>query len=189
MSERAQTGVWPSSSGDVLLTPRLRLRRWRPEDEPPMRAINRHPEVARHLNRPPSDGPVDDFHLFALAHWEQHGFGPFALESREPGLEGAFLGFTGVAHPVYLPALATRVELGWRLGRTAWGRGLATEAALAVREHALTTLALRDLISVVHPENVRSQRVTTKLGMEIERQVHNPLIGLDVDVWALASGR
>ena len=120
-------------------------------------------------------------------HWRRHGFGPFALESREADDAGRFLGFAGVAYPAYLPALAERPEIGWRLARGAWGRGLATEAALAARDHAFETLGLPELIAIVHPENERSQAVARKLGMEVERQVENPVLRRPVEVWALAA--
>lgn len=180
-----------------LRTPRLLLRRWRPEDEAPMAAINRDPEVGRYLNLPITEVSLAAFHAFMTAHWEQHGFGPFVVEAREriaardgaAAIEpGTFLGFAGVAHPTYLPALAERPEIGWRLARAAWGRGLATEAALAAREHAFAALGLPALISLIHPANARSQSVARKLGMAVERHVHNPLLGRFVEVWALAAG-
>jgi RimJ/RimL family protein N-acetyltransferase len=80
--------------------------------------------------------------------------------------------------------LATRAELGWCLA-AAWGRGYATEAAFAARDDAFTRLALPELISIVHPENERSRRITAKVGMTIERQIPYPVIGRDVDVWQL----
>jgi RimJ/RimL family protein N-acetyltransferase len=168
---------------DELLTPRLRLRRWRPEDEAPMAAVNRDPEVARYLNRPVDDAAVAAFYADAAAHWDQHGFGFYALESREPGTGGAFVGFVGVAYPAFLPALAHRPELGWRLARRAWGRGLATEAARAALAEARDRLDHDELISIIRPDNERSRRLAHKLGMTIERQVHNPILGRDVDVW------
>jgi RimJ/RimL family protein N-acetyltransferase len=173
-----------------LRTERLLLRRWRVEDDAPMTAINRDPEVTRYLNRPATEVALAAFHPMLVAHWERHGFGPFALESREgrAGTEsGALLGFAGVAYPAYLPALAARPEIGWRLARSAWGRGLATEAALAARDHAFAVLGLPELIAIVHPENERSQAVARKLGMEVERQVENPVLRRPVDVWALAA--
>jgi RimJ/RimL family protein N-acetyltransferase len=42
---------------------------------------------------------------------------------------------------------------------------------------AFARLGLGELISIVHPENQRSRRVTTKVGMTIERQIHNPVLG------------
>jgi RimJ/RimL family protein N-acetyltransferase len=171
-----------------LRTERLLLRRWRAGDEAPMAAINADPEVARHLNRPITDVALAAFHPSMREHWERHGFGPWAVEARErcTGVEpGAFLGFAGVAFPAYLPALAERPEIGWRLARGAWGRGLATEAALAAREHAFATLALPELIAIVHPGNARSQAVARKLGMEVRSHVRNPLLDRFVELWAL----
>jgi RimJ/RimL family protein N-acetyltransferase len=177
-----------------LCTERLLLRRWLPRDEAPMRAINRDPEVARHLNRPTSEAALAAFHPYLVAHWDEHGFGPWALEAREPiasrpdGREiapGTFVGFAGVAYPTYLPALAEEPEIGWRLARAAWGHGLATEAALAARDHAFGVLGMPRLIAIVHPDNARSRSVARKLGMAIERQVHNPVLRRVVDVWAL----
>ena len=173
------------SAAGELRTERLLLRRWRPQDAEPMAAINGDPEVARYLNRPPDESTASVFVPWMTDHWERHGFGPWALESSEEQTAGAFIGFAGIAYPTYLDQVAHLPELGWRLARGAWGRGLATEAASAARDHAFQTLGLSRLISLVHPENVRSQSVATKLGMEIERQVWNPVRGRFIDVWAI----
>ncbi len=166
------------AAADELLTPRLRLRRWRAEDEPAIAALSAHPQVRRYLN--PSTGPyVERFE----AHWRTHGFGLWALERREP--VAPCLGFVGLAHPSFLPAVAHRVEIGWRLARPAWGQGLAVEAAAAARDHALGALGLPGLISIIHPENRRSQRVAAKLGMALCGHVHNPPMGLAVEIWSL----
>jgi RimJ/RimL family protein N-acetyltransferase len=164
-----------------IRTERLKLRRWRPGDAGAMATINGDPEVARYLNRPVDP---DAFLGLMLGHWERHGFGFWALESREPETRGALLGFAGVAYPDYIPELTGRPELGWRLAREAWGRGLATEAMLAAREDAVTRLALRDLIAVIHPRNARSRRLAERLGMRVERSLHNPWLGTEVEVWS-----
>lgn len=165
-----------------LRTRRLLLRGWRPEDAAPMAAINRDPEVARWLNRPIDEPAIVAFYDLMSGHWDQHGFGHWVAESLEPDMAGTFLGFVGVAYPSYLQPVAHRPELGWRLGRASWGRGLATEAALAARDDALRRLGLTDLISIIHPANQRSQRVARKLGMTLESRVHNPVLGIDTDV-------
>jgi len=169
-----------------ISTARLLLRGWRDEDEPEMRAINCDPAVTRYLNRRLDAAGVDAFLGSAAAHWEQHGFGWFALESREPGLTGRVLGFAGIAYPAFLPELAHRPELGWRLARDAWGRGLATEAGTAARDDGFGRLGLAELISIIHPQNERSQRVARKLGMARQQQVLNPVIDRHVDVWRVA---
>lgn len=56
-------------------------------------------------------------------------------------------------------------ELGYRLRRAWWGRGIATEAARACIDHAFANGVAR-VVASVHPQNVRSQRVLEKLGFE-----------------------
>ena len=151
-----------------------------------MAAINRDPEVTRYLNRPIDDQVVEAFFGVLTDHWTGHGFGFYAVETRE---KEQFIGFVGAAYPSFLPELADRPELGWRLSRIAWGRGYATEAARAALQDAFERLALPELISIIHPDNARSQRLATKLGMTVERRVHNPVLERDVDVWQIASTR
>jgi RimJ/RimL family protein N-acetyltransferase len=173
--------------GETLRTPRLILRRWRPEDEAPMVAINSDPAVTEFLNRRMDAAATAAFLDRTQAHWAEHGFGHWALEPLDGPLVGEMIGFVGVAYPGFLPELATRPELGWRLAAPSWGHGYATEAASAARDDAFTRLGLDELISIVHPDNERSRRVATKLGMKIERQVFNQTLGRDVDVWRVAA--
>lgn len=65
---------------------------------------------------------------------------------------------------------ADEVEIGYRLHPDYWNRGLATEAARAVREHAFRDLTLPKVISLIHPDNIASRRVAEKNGMKIERE-------------------
>ncbi len=76
----------------------------------------------------------------------------------------------------------------WRLGRAAWGRGLATEGARAALDFAFTTLDLEEVIAIIHPDNVRSRRVAEKLGMTIEGPLYNPVLGRETDVWKVRRG-
>ena len=88
-------------------------------------------------------------------------------------VEGGVAGFAGVhpwSHewgPTGLP------EIGWRLGRSFWGRGLATEAAHAVVSRARAAEVPR-LISMIHEGNAASMRVARKLGMATEAVLESP---------------
>ena len=62
------------------------------------------------------------------------------------------------------------LEIGYRLHPDYWGQGLATEAARAVRDHGFNELKLPRLISLIHPNNVPSQRVAEKNGMTPEKE-------------------
>jgi ribosomal-protein-alanine N-acetyltransferase len=62
------------------------------------------------------------------------------------------------------------IEIGYRLQRDFWNRGLTTEAARAVRDHGFRDLKLERVISLIHPENQASRRVAEKNGMTLERK-------------------
>jgi ribosomal-protein-alanine N-acetyltransferase len=63
------------------------------------------------------------------------------------------------------------IEIGYRLNPDYWNRGLITEAARAVRDHGFADLKLLRVISLIHPENIPSRRVTEKNGMKVERKI------------------
>jgi RimJ/RimL family protein N-acetyltransferase len=106
--------------------------------------------------------------------WDSEGFGLFAVEVRATG---ELAGFTGLSVPHYLPEVLPAVEIGWRLGRSFWGRGLATEAARAALDFGLTDRGLERIISVVQVGNDASERVMNKLGMRVERGTLDPNCG------------
>jgi [ribosomal protein S5]-alanine N-acetyltransferase len=61
------------------------------------------------------------------------------------------------------------LEIGYRLDRSYWGQGIATEAARAVRDHAFADLQLSRVVSLIHPDNIASRRVAEKNGMISEK--------------------
>jgi RimJ/RimL family protein N-acetyltransferase len=75
------------------------------------------------------------------------------------------------------------IEIGYRLHPDWWGGGLATEAARAVRDYAFGTLELERVISIIHPGNLRSQRVAEKNGLTKEKETC--FKGMDVWIYAL----
>ena len=176
----------PSRSLDAtsLETPRLLLRRWRSDDLDGFAAVNAQPEVMRYIH----DGRTLDRAATAeriatyQRHWDEHGYGLYAVEVKETG---ELAGFTGLAVPVFLPEIMPAVEIGWRLGRAHWGRGLATEAAQAVVAHTRAELGLRRLVSIHVVGNEASARVMVKLGMTLERETVQPDTGRRVRVYAM----
>jgi RimJ/RimL family protein N-acetyltransferase len=68
----------------------------------------------------------------------------------------------------------TEVELIYLLAAHAWGQGYATEAATALRDHALGELALPRLVALIEPAHTASARVAAKLGFIRARQTVRP---------------
>src|ERR1039458_7683060 len=147
---------------DSLQTGRLLLRRWRDTDCLPFQAMNSDPRVMEFmpslLPAAESDALVDR----ALAHFDRHGFGPFAAELLE---NHSFIGFIGLSIPNFDAPFMPAVEVGWRLAFDSWGRGLATEGARAVVRYGFEEMGLDSLVSFTVPGNVRSRRVMEKIGM------------------------
>jgi RimJ/RimL family protein N-acetyltransferase len=168
----------------IVETPRLLLRRWRPEDVPAMAEINADPDVMRWIG----DGSVSDYDQTAAAvarceqHWEERGFGLFAVEVRDTG---ELAGFTGLAVPAFLPEIMPAVEIGWRLGRGHWGRGFATEAARAALRFGLLDRGLDRIVSIHQIGNAASERVMQKLGMRPDRETVQPSCDRPVRVYAI----
>jgi RimJ/RimL family protein N-acetyltransferase len=142
-----------------LHTDRLLLRQFRGQDLDAFAAIQANPDAARHIG----DGQTNDrdtaWRLIAmfLGHWTLRGHGQYAVEDRETG---RFVGRVGLWHPEGWPGL----EIGWLIDPRSWGRGYATEAARAVAASAFSDLGRDHVISLIHPANVASIRVATKLG-------------------------
>ena len=176
-------------------TARLRLERWDPARHTVALAeLNADPEVMRGVGeaRPATRAESEGQSGRMGAHWERFGFGLWAVHvaderavlADEP-TTGRFVGFAGLSHPLWLPSEADEVEVGWRLRRDAWGHGYATEAGRAGLEKAFGALGLERVISLIRPDNARSQAVARRLGMAIARSVPHPRLPHDLDVWEL----
>ena len=129
-------------------TERLILRKWRESDREPFARMNLDPVVMEHfpalLSREESDALVDR----AEAHLELHGFGPWAAELRE---SKEFIGYVSLFIPQFEASFTPCVEIGWRLARQHWGKGLATEGARAVVRHGFEVQRLLELVSFTVP--------------------------------------
>jgi RimJ/RimL family protein N-acetyltransferase len=104
------------------------------------------------------------------AEFDARGFGWWALESRDTG---EFVGRAGL-DVVGDDVPFTGVDIGWRLTRSAWGHGYATEAATACLAFGFDTLGLPEIVATTTADNLRSQAVMRRLGM-----THDPADDFD----------
>ncbi|MEV5318932.1 GNAT family N-acetyltransferase [Streptomyces sp. NPDC052687] len=144
-----------------LRTARLLLRSWRDDDLAPWAALNTDPEVRRYLPGVPSRERTDAGVARFQAGLDARGWGFWAVEVRGTG---EFIGFTGL-DPVEEGQPFTGVEAGWRLARSAWGHGYATEAARAALAYGFAELGLPEILAVTTHDNLRSRAVMRRLGM------------------------
>jgi RimJ/RimL family protein N-acetyltransferase len=145
-----------------LGTERLLLRRWLAADRDPFAALNADRVVMEYFPAPLSRGESDALVERIEAGFERHGFGLWALQVRE---SGEFIGFTGLAVPPFDAHFTPAVEVGWRLARSAWDSGYATEAGRAALACGFERHGLDEIVSMTTVGNVRSRAVMERLGM------------------------
>ncbi|MBK5308090.1 MAG: GNAT family N-acetyltransferase [Frankiaceae bacterium] len=179
--------------GEEIRTARLVMRPWRDEDRAPFAVMNADPVVMEHFPAPMTRVESDAFVDRIEAHFEQHGYGLWVLAD-----DTGFLGFTGLNWASFEADFNPSLEVGWRLARTAWGKGYATEAAIeAVRrgfEH------VDRITSFTAVSNERSWRVMQRIGLRHELDFDHPrvpeghpvrphvLYVADRDTWAPPAG-
>ena len=79
--------------------------------------------------------------------------------------KGSDQDFLGWVLLIPLAGIGPDIEIGWRLTRSSWGKGCATEAARPVAEHAFRTLGLPSIVAAIHHSNAASMRVAGKIGL------------------------
>jgi RimJ/RimL family protein N-acetyltransferase len=152
----------PAPSVAPLRTERLLLRPWIGADREPFARLNADPEVARFLGGPMSRADSDALADRIKAGFAANGFGLWAVEVTATG---EFIGFTGLSRPRFQAHFMPAVEVGWRLARSAWGHGYATEAARSALEYGFGPAGLDEIVSFTTRTNVRSRAVMQRLGM------------------------
>ncbi len=147
----------------MLRTERLLLRQWRESDRVPFAAMHADPVVMEHFPSTLTADQSDEFVDRMTTHLDEHGWGLWATEVIDTG---EFIGFIGLWPAGFDPFRAEElVEVGWRLTRSAWGNGYATEGARAALAYAFDVLELTEVVSFTSATNVRSRAVMERIGM------------------------
>lgn len=147
----------------VIETPRLVLRPMRLADVDDLLQIFGDPVVMAAFESDPFDRlQMERWVQRNLEHQERFGYGLFSIVRQT---DGVLIGDCGLEH---LDDERDAVEFGYDLRRDCWNQGFATEAAIAVRDHAFQVLKLPRLISLIRQGNAASCRVAEKIGMHHE---------------------
>jgi RimJ/RimL family protein N-acetyltransferase len=156
-----------------LETERLVLRRFTNDDVDNLVELDSDPQVMRFINggRPTPRDEIENEVLPAfLGYYERSaGYGFWAAVERSTGR------FVGWFH--FRPAegaLPREVELGYRLRRSAWGKGYATEGSRALIDKGFAELGVQRVVAFTMVVNVASRRVMEKAGLRFVRIFHQP---------------
>jgi RimJ/RimL family protein N-acetyltransferase len=156
-----------------LYTDRLCLRAPTPHDAEGLYELFADEEIMGGLNREPISAVEHARAMIeeGMGGWRTDGLGPFILQTSETdprvvGQAGLMIFDTRGWTPSTWAQAGSHAqpELGWALIRAHWGHGYATEAAAAIRDWARESRSISELVSLISPDNVRSQRVAERLG-------------------------
>jgi RimJ/RimL family protein N-acetyltransferase len=150
----------------MLQTERLILRSFREEDVDAMAQLFANPDFMRFSLGVFTERKQTVAFIEKVIDWDRAGIpSQFAVVPKAEDLLIGYCGFYRHAE------LLGEVEIGYRLHPDYWNRGLMTEAARAVRDHAFADIGLPRVISLIHAENIPSRRVAEKNGMNVEKEI------------------
>lgn len=157
----------------VFESERLGFRRWQRSDHDPFAMMNRNPEVMKYfpklLTRLESDQLIQRFE----EHFEQHGFGLWAVEVKETEEFIGFIGFQTVHLDIdFAPA----IEIGWRLNQPFWKKGYAAEGASACLRYGFSQFDFQEICSFTAVLNRSSINVMHKIGLDRVKTFMHPKI-------------
>lgn len=167
------------ASADGLVTARLIGRPIAAADLDDLVQLHLDAEVSRFLGGVRTPEQTAEYLDAQIRHWDDHGFGLWALHDRG---DGRFLGRAGVR---FTELDGEQVlEIAYTLARAAWGQGLATEIASGLVEYWRTRMSHPLLVGIVDVGNHASAGVLLKTGFTRVRQTR--FHEFEVDVFELA---
>ena len=149
----------------VLETPRLILGQFTEHDAPLIFQLNSDPEIVRYVHEPvlTNEAQAKKIITDIILPQYKNNLGRWATYTKS---NNDFIGWCGLK---YRPEL-DEIDLGYRLKRSAWGKGYATEAAKHTLDHGLNDLDLEIITGRAHIENIASIKVLEKIGMQFSRE-------------------
>lgn len=152
----------------------INLRKWQEKDLDHFFQMNNDKEVMEFFPATLSRKQSDDLLKKIQDHFQIYGYGLWALE-----VHGEFAGFCGLLNldfPKRIYEFAPGVEIGWRMKKKFWGKGIMTKAAQQVITYAFSTLNLKKIYSFTSKLNKRSEKLMQRIGMDFEAEFFHPKI-------------
>jgi RimJ/RimL family protein N-acetyltransferase len=151
-----------------LETERLVLRRFTEDDVDNLYDLDGDPEVMRFLTGgapTPREAIERDILPRFLGYYERfEGFGRWAAIEKDTG---DFLGWFGFR--LREDTSPGEAALSYRLRRSAWGKGYATEGSRALIRKGFAELGVRRVVATTYQDNAASRRVMEKSGLKLVR--------------------
>jgi RimJ/RimL family protein N-acetyltransferase len=168
--------MMPEKNHTVILeTPRLYLREMTQNDLPVLAGMLQDPIVMAAYEHDYTDQDVQDWLDKELARYKESGYGMWAVIEKK---SGEMVGQCGLT--IQDCGEKDVLEVGYLFLKAHWGKGYATEAAIACKNYAFEKLGAKEVFSIIRDTNVASQNVARKNGMELREKVIKHFYGKDL---------
>ena len=150
---------------------RLGFRNWLASDIEKLAAINADKEVMAFFPSIRTRQETKNFISRMQQQFSEKGYCYFAIDKLE---DDTFIGFIGLSEQKYVADFTPCIDIGWRLAKTAWNKGYATEGAKKCLEHGLQQLQIDKIYSIAPAINTKSEHVMKKIGMRKVKTFDHP---------------
>ena len=147
-------------------TQRLILREIVEGDLIDLYELDSDPEVHKYLGNKPVQNIEQSKEIIKhiRQQYEENGIGRWAIIDK---LTNEFIGWSGLKYETMLINKQNGYyDLGYRLKRKYWGKGIATETALESLKYGFTVLNLKEICAAAHVENIASNQILRKIGLK-----------------------
>jgi len=153
-----------------LETERLYMRPFEASDADGLFELDSNPNVHRYLGNRPIISPSQCFDIINLIQrqYEAYGIGRYAVLLKDTDTFIGWAGLKFIDEPKN--GLTGFHDIGYRLQEAHWGKGYASEAAFAWRDHAFDTMEIPILYASAHIDNNGSNIILQKIGMQMTGQ-------------------
>ncbi|MBS4535120.1 GNAT family N-acetyltransferase [Clostridium sp. D2Q-14] len=155
---------------------RLGFRLWNAEDSMLFSRMNADNNVMQYFPNVLSKEESDKFIEKIMNHFEEHGYGLWAVELK---VTNKFIGFIGFYTATFEADFTPCIEIGWRLDDRFWNKGYATEGAIKCLEYGFKVLGLNKIYSFTSQLNKPSINVMKKIGLKEQGSFFHPSIEAD----------
>ena len=160
----------------IFKTERLGIRNWEEKDIPVFVEMGKDQEVMKFFPALLTESQSLNLIKRMQNSYEEKKYGYLPVEILETQ---EFIGMIGIADQNYLENPSQFIDIGWRLKKSAWGSGFATEGAKGWLKYSFENLGLKNLYSVAPLLNLNSENVMKKLGFEKIREFKHPKIAAE----------
>lgn len=146
-------------------TERLLIRELRKTDLNGMFDLDSDPEVHKYLGNKPIQTKDQAMEVidYIRKQYDQHGIGRLAVIDRKTE---DFIGWGGLKYEQKLRKEFSYYDLGYRIRKKYWGKGIATEIGAASIKYGFTTLKLKEICAAADVDNLASNRILKKIGLD-----------------------